>query len=419
MILKVSKKNIYSFFSILLFTLYAFTIGLHQYIYFKHYWGVILSFSLSFLFMFLCNDFILQRVDLVSFLVILMSIIVITFNNWDFKSGEISSSLIIIVGFLFFMISKNNNKWHSSGMGIICFWGIMHSIFTIIALISPFVFKNIMMPLFTDNIYTRSMLTLYDQGCITGLAPHYSTNAMYLSVALGVPFSYYVVKKDNKFFGILLLMFIALLLTGKRGPTIFVLLSMFLSYIFLNKNKGIKPVVKVIFMVLLGGISLILVADYIPELLNVFNRFIETYNKGDIGGGRYLLRLLAIHYFRKDFLFGIGWDGFRFLNNGIPGLKNASVHCVYLQLICEVGIVGCIPFFLFMFCSYYYIVGTLLRVISHSRNSVRSIALVYSIYMQTFFLLYCFTGNPLYDAPTLFMYIIACSISYYYRIIDY
>lgn len=45
-------------------------------------------------------------------------------------------------------------------------------------------------------------------------------------------------------------------------------------------------------------------------------------------------------------------------------------------------------------------------------------SLVYAVFVQVFFLLYCLTGNPLYDAPTLFTYIFGCAIGeYYYKII--
>ena len=72
-----------------------------------------------------------------------------------------------------------------------------------------------------------------------------------------------------------------------------------------------------------------------------------------------------------------------------------DAHNIYLQITSELGIVGICFYMLFFIYNYSYA----LKRVNMSES------MMYSIYYQTFFLIYGFSGNPLYQLCILFMYI--------------
>ena len=122
----------------------------------------------------------------------------------------------------------------------------------------------------------------------------------------------------------------------------------------------------------------------------------------------------AFEYFKSNFLFGIGWDRFKY-SYGVLSGSALNVHNVYIQILTEMGILGAIPFFAFFVNSLHHV----FKVLKIARdmdviNSRNKAFVMYALFIQIFFLLYCLTGNPLYDATTLFMYLLSCAIGDYF-----
>ena len=93
------------------------------------------------------------------------------------------------------------------------------------------------------------------------------------------------------------------------------------------------------------------------------------------------------------------------------------VHNVYLQLLCETGIIG-FTFYMTWFISILWLSIKSYRRINFYKTSEFESAnfhLKFAIGYQVFFLLYCMTGNPLYTEEMFIPYFICCSIALYYN----
>jgi O-antigen ligase len=139
--------------------------------------------------------------------------------------------------------------------------------------------------------------------------------------------------------------------------------------------------------------------------ITLFKRFITS---GD--SGRSPIYSAAKDLFANHILFGTGWDGFRFYYEAKFG-TNMDVHNVYLQLLCETGIVGFTVFCLFQV---YCLVASirLLRKsryqrLSKSENGILRI----SLYIQLFYHISNYFENLLYSYSTFSIYLIACVIA--------
>ena len=163
-------------------------------------------------------------------------------------------------------------------------------------------------------------------------------------------------------------------------------------------------------------IAFIIALYYVPEIANVLLRFQEKSSEGRIDAGRFTLWGTALLYLKTHPFFGIGWDAFKYIYQGLTG-EFLNIHNVYIQLLAENGVIGALPFFAFFGI-------TIKRLFSLTKqiNSVDNcddrlkFYVCFSLLVQVFFLTYCMTGNPLYDAPTLIVYLLSCACSeYYYR----
>lgn len=416
MYIKFDKKRFLNHFAVVVFLWYGFTIGWQG----KIWQG---------------GSFYLNRILYVASIIVcivawknkknllggilpfLMVLIVCFFNNGNIahKSNTIMVwSLCAII--LFYYLSSNTCEWHVFLIKVLAIIGLLYAWTVIQCLITPSFFTKVCLPFFQHYGYANDMNNLYQGGYITGFSPHYSITAIYLAVTFGAAIAYGFASKftSKKYSIIAIVIFASILLTGKRAPSMFIVATTFILYLLVHCDEPIKRWEKIILIALSGVLVLLLAAQFIPHLLNVVNRFIETEESGDIEMGRGITRALALQLWLENPLFGIGWDAFKYYYREFNGVF-LNVHCVYVQLLCEVGVVGALPFYLFFVISIVKAVLLLRRMtLDHEENFSKHLVLIYSVYIQIFFLLYCLTGNPLYDNPTIFTYLMGCSMGEYY-----
>lgn len=162
---------------------------------------------------------------------------------------------------------------------------------------------------------------------------------------------------------------------------------------------------------------------YFGKLL--FSRIIETYHifvtGGDITSKRIPLYKHALRLFIQNPIHGIGWGNYKKTVVGtVTMYTEMQVHNIYLQLLCETGIIGSFFILLPMIMTYFYSIRTMCKI-SKKRNEYSYkwiFAVIYSVYVQTFFLLYGLTGNPLYDYSFLTMYFLAYGLIYSFIILE-
>lgn len=258
----------------------------------------------------------------------------------------------------------------------------------------------------------------YFHGYVPGLTSNFSMNAIYQSIAVCFLFSEYLSnrKKSTLFFTIIAL--VCLFVAGKRAHSIFSILSCMAAY-FVSK-KDSKLMNKILMFVIVGFIGIgafLFLSNYIPELMNVVNRFALLFEEGDLTNGRSELYSVAITLWRQHMVFGNGWGAYAynypsyFIN--ADGAITNDAHNVYLQLLCEVGIVGAL--FIILLMIYFFVSAYKNIVENNDLTKVEDLITKFSFCYQIFFLLYCFTGNPLYDHYCYVVYFIVIGYTLYIR----
>ena len=348
-------------------------------------------------------------------LLIMMSLVYLH-NNYYLQIKDFFAILSFISVLLICYLSYKKIKWLGYTFKIMEYVYLFYAICTIIFYFMPSFYLGTVVNLFPG---TRDrLIRMYNSGCMAGLTYHYSMNAMFISVGLVLKVSklFGQVKKSKKDIIILVLMIIALLLTGKRGHIIFVAMSIFITfYFYLSNNKKsrlFKFIGIVILTLFVGSIAI----SVVPAFGTFVTRFKETMDAGDITLNRTLFWELALKLFRQNPILGIGWSRFQIISADTFNYL-AHTHNIYIQLLCETGIVGIIIYG-------YWMISMLIKTINlykKSRKSKNNINgkvlfhLTFSLCFQFFFLLYGITGNPLYDKEMYIPYFIACAISIYYR----
>ncbi len=254
-----------------------------------------------------------------------------------------------------------------------------------------------------------------------GLSNHYSQNGIYMAISLCASFALLFAKsRKNILWKVLLLLVVlfALILTGKRGVLIFSVFAMLISYIICKKGAFANKLITVLFI--LSSMSLVIYAlsFYIEGIASAFARITAMFSENetlDVSNGRFKLYAIAWNFFKESPITGIGWREFskevvNFYNQDSV-LRDA--HNVFLQLLCETGIIG-FSIFISLFIS--AIIQTVQLAAKSTKDMLKlsdktKIVLIFSLCYQVFFLAYCITGNPLYDLETVYVYIISVGFS--------
>lgn len=193
--------------------------------------------------------------------------------------------------------------------------------------------------------------------------------------------------------GLYALAFFLLFMTGKRGFILFNVLVSLYFIIKLNKYKfrTIIPISLFISMILLT-----------LSYTEVGNRIVRrTIMSSDISTGRWGMADLMWNDFLDSPIIGKG------IYTTIDVVYAYHGHNIYLQVLRETGLLGFIPFISIIIFSLF----STIQLFNNTKNhkSYRY-AIGFSLYMQVIFILWGFTGNPLYDLYALLVYFISLAI---------
>lgn len=241
-------------------------------------------------------------------------------------------------------------------------------------------------------------------GYRAGITSHYSINAMVLAVGLIVFTSFLIANwnKKNKINVLIIGLFLlTILLTTKRAHLLFGFLAILVG-LFLHKPEDRKKnFFKITFAALLIVILFIIMAKFVPIIGQVYERFTNAGEDNETKT-RFNMWKLAIDNFLEHPIVGLGWGGFplefneHLYNPAVWEERYAFLHAhnVYFQILCECGIIGTFLFFGNALYLYKETVVLFKRKLNHTNDYCVAI---FSVMMQTFFYLYCATGNCLYD----------------------
>ena len=272
-------------------------------------------------------------------------------------------------------------------------------------------YMNHILPLYPEQ--RAQLLRWYNSGCMAGLTNHYSTNAMYVSVGLLTAFTYLRRKPKNAVIWIwTIFMGVALLLTGKRAHILFSAVAIVFGILMSLKSMNVQ---KKAITITAGSVIAIAAIAFafikFPALTKFIQRFQETMDSGNVSMGRFDLWKAAIEAFKNKPIFGIGWKQYKpTVSILLAKSRTYEVHNVYLQLLCETGIIGALVYYIW----FVVMLVMAMKNIRDYANNDKGNGLVkcfFALIMQCFFLMYCLTGNPLYDSMMYMPYFVACGIT--------
>ena len=348
---------------------------------------------------------------------LLLAMAVIYFiRNAYLRNGQ--ETIVVYLGMLLLCFQAFRQAlWRDYVLNILEIIYLIYAVATIAFFFMPSFYTSRIATLFPDS--TSSLIRLYNQGCMAGLTSHYSTNGMFLSAGVFVEIALFIRRKDVKKLlsgAFLAIMVIALLMTGKRAHTLFTVMALMAVYYVYDANRRCGRLFKVIALLMVAIFAFYLLSFYVPSLGIFWQRFLEAFNSDDVTNGRMGYWMLALSLFTENPLLGIGWGQFQSLSVDVLGRPNHA-HMVFLQLLCETGIIGFI-----IYCAWFVhmlritvAVFTEIRRSNLRRDPQANAHMVFSLGYQVFFLLYCFTGNPLYERMTFVPYFFACAIAIFYR----
>ena len=296
-------------------------------------------------------------------------------------------------------------------------FAVMALFFTVgcvVNFIVPSTFKAIFYPLYSASAQ-QSLLEVEriseTSTYFAGFTSQVGYTSFFISLGVGAVFCFKdtIYKKSWPF--LMAIMFSGLLLTGKRGPIVFLLVALLSIYFFSGYGKDqIIRFVKIIGIIVAAVILLGVIANVtkIDGIIRIYNAVYEFLTAGSVDdAGRNQLHEQALRFFEENPIFGIGWTNFRVMYS----FRSTHVHCIYLQLLCETGLVG-FGIFVTFFATRLINTLSLVRKTRLTGNMQEGGWIKFYFFIQLYFLLYGITGNPLYDIEETIMYFFAIGISY-------
>lgn len=337
-------------------------------------------------------------------------------RNYYLKTGfELKVVLYCMYLFLPFLIVENKDT-QKVFFRVIKIFLIEHIIATYIGVFFEGFYRKTILALVMEVNPNALAKGNYYNGFVPGVTGHFSTNAIYLSIATIFYMAELMSNKKKSNVILLILSIIALFTVGKRAHLIFSLFCCIIMYFFAESKVTTKEKLKKIAIISLIGIVILLIASiFIEEISNIFVRFKSLIISGNILNGRDELYDLALSLWRSHPFLGNGWGSFSYYYQESVFTKGEvsylDAHNVYLQLLAEVGIIGFLFIVSIMIITFIKNIK-LLKQKENKHEKIKKLILYFSLGYQLFFLLYGLTGNPLYDPQCYVVYFIVLSFIY-------
>lgn len=287
-------------------------------------------------------------------------------------------------------------------------------------LIAPSIHRFIISLFYSAN-GVQYISSYANRGYYSGFFHQVGVTAFYLSA--GIISSALLTENKRKRRFEIVLFSLALIMEGKRSIPFILALVLLLAYILNGKGSkklvriSISCVIVIFIMFILRMVSLSLSNIKLFEKINYTLAYLEEGNIDNLlyTSGRSWLYDEAIRLFLTKPINGIGWAEFSKMSTSINS-RGTSVHNIYLQLLCETGVIGFCTFVFGGAITLFHLIRFYIRVRNRrlSETDQKNKYLLLSICGQMMFLLYGLVENPLYNDNCVMMYflmtIMGCSI---------
>lgn len=325
------------------------------------------------------------------------AIIVSVVSNFKSVDFQTSFSQVILLSYFLVMstfvsLDTSDNKYL---INILWFSCGLHVIFSLWQYFDNITFYSFLGK-FANAERLAESLEIYRRGRLCGITDQTGINGFFISIFMIINMSK-LLKAEKHKLQFLIMLIVALFIlfnTGKRAftlTTIAICICMWLingnQMTFRKKIKNLG--IGIVILIIIGW----LVVNY-GVADSIISKFQYLALQGDVTNGRGELWRDTLEIFDKHRFFGVGI-------RSIPLLLGDATHNVYVQLLAEVGIVGAGIFYCAML--YPFIKSCYVSI----REKKLSLKRLVAISVQLFFLVYCITGNPLYDHKMMWIYAVA------------
>lgn len=256
---------------------------------------------------------------------------------------------------------------------------------SIIQFIFPEWFNDLMQQFMKDDPYERLMWSFEVDNTFAGLCAYTPNTTFSAAIVFGISFLNIADKKEKPIWknqllnlALIAISVFSIVICSKRGIFVaaFAGFAVLMFYLYIGKNFVFKFIGCVLLSVAIF-VLLYRTNDFVAEFLN---RFVSD----DFMTGRDLIyKDLLTAFVDGNVLFGRG-------TASTYEIAEAGAHNIYIQILCDHGIVLSIPYFVLLIQNY--------RLAFKNKCPI-------SIFIQTLFLVYGLSGNPLYSNMFMLIYV--------------
>lgn len=325
-----------------------------------------------------------------------------------FLLGDIQSMSFWLIAGILIMMSTRYRIIDKLPIKMLISFGLFACLGILVQMFKPSFYYASITPIFVTDLATVWADSEYG---FAGFAYQLAVTAEIIVVSLIFLLAYGKTHIPNKvlMISLVILFVICSFLTGKRMNSVLAILMVML-YLLINGKVNRKIVFVILIALSIVGVSYFFAnADALGDSV-IFRRFaysIEASNSGKLDSGREYLWNKAIELYNINPIFGIGPGRFAKLSQ-----TGTSVHNMYLECLCEYGVLGlilfCIPIVYCLFSTF--------NLLRKYRNSSTYI-LYLSFALQINYLLEGITENTNVNLCGFIMYAVGVSVfvDYKYR----
>lgn len=287
--------------------------------------------------------------------------------------------------FLIVLLAYENTYLIKSFVKWTYFFAIFVSVTVIVQSIMPDVFHNLMKRFLMPQAYDQLILSYEMDEAYAGICAYTPNAAFFTAIVFGQSFMN-IIKKESAIIPLkvvnILLMILSLyvvILTSKRGIFVAILGALFILFFYVYRKR------KFALRILGLAVVFLFIFNYLYESNVIVASFLDRFLKtDDLTTGRDVIYRNVYNYFTSgDIYFGRG-------TGATYRIANTGAHNIYLQILCDHGVIFSIPYYIFLIYNYYLAFKNKCPI---------------SIFVQSMFLIYGMSGNPLYTQMFMIIYI--------------
>lgn len=284
-----------------------------------------------------------------------------------------------------FWLSLTNSDFVKSFVKWIYIVSVVIVLSSILHFLAPLWFNALMSQVMREDAYEQLMWSFTVDTTFAGLAAYTSNTTFAAAIVFGNSFLNMTNKKETQIIKskllnlvLLALSMFSIIICSKRGIFVATIVALIVLMFYLYRGRNFF--LKFLGVAVLASVVLIILYNTNEFVSAFLNRFVGD----DIMTGRdTIYETLMADFGESNFLIGRG-------TAATYELAEEGAHNIYIQILYDHGLIFSIPYYILLLYNYYLAFKNKCAL---------------SIFVQTMFLVYGLTGNPLYSNMFMMIYI--------------